>query len=101
MQFYGMITIAILGAVTYVVTAYTIEAIAERVNYGKEVRVNRRLAGHIVTCRFNGSKRYFYVDSHSIIQTGEYFFTKDDARQACINKYLEQRPKSTSFARVA
>lgn len=74
--------------------------ISDRLNYGKEVHCDRRLIGHTVSCRFNGEKKYFFVDRYATIYTQEAFSDRKSAAQACINKYQEGRPKHSVFARV-
>lgn len=91
----------VLGAVLLKFASEVQVVISNRLNYGKEVHYDRRLAGHIVTCRFNGSKKYYFVDRYSNIQTDEYFLSKKDAQRACENKFVAERPKSTTFSRVA
>ena len=91
----------LLGALLLKLVSELTVVISNRLNNGKEVHVDRRLAGHIVTCRFNGSKKYFFVDRYANIHTNEYFFSKEDAQRACVNKFIAERPKSTTFPRVA
>jgi len=97
----NLLTGIMLGITLTFVGAYVVRELDQRLNHGKRVLVNRREAGYVVTCRFNGSKKWYYVDTHGIIST-EYYLSKKAAVRACTDHYIESRPtKQTTFSRVA
>lgn len=89
----------ILGAVGYIAYQQVHMTIRQRVNYGKRVYVNRRHAGYVVSCRFNGSKKYFFVNEFYELDTKQYS-DKRDAYKACQDAFLKDRPKQIQFARA-
>jgi hypothetical protein len=90
----------LFGVVLTFVGAYLENAITHRVNYGKKVVSGRHHAGYIISCRYNGSKKYYFVDEMGDISK-EFFYNKENAIEACRETHNKSRPKSTSFARVA
>ena len=89
----------VLGVLLTFLTIGIQQSISFRMNYGKKVFVGRRQAGHVVTCRFNGSKKYFYVDEHLDLSK-DHYFTRDEAIEACREAFSKDRPKQYTFARV-
>lgn len=87
-----------LGMLLVVFLQNALLAISERLNYGKEVFCERRRAGYVVSCRFNGSKKWFFVDELGLINE-EYFITKKEAIKACEDAFMKNRPKRTTFPR--
>lgn len=75
-------------------------AIRQRRNYGKKLHSGRRPCGHLVSMRYNGSKKYFFVDEDYILCTQPYL-NKKDAIEACQEKFASGRPKQTIFTRVS
>ena len=96
----NLLTGILIGINLTFVGGYVIQAISHRMNHGKRVIAGRREAGYVVPCRFNGSKKWFYVDEHFNIST-EYFYNKKTAVEACVQAYTKSRPKQTTFSRVA
>ena len=94
------ILLILIGALLVVIYQYVHAEINNRLNYGKKVFVNRRAAGYVVSCRFNGSKKYFYIDEHCE-RSQDHYYDKKEAIQACREAYSKNRPKQTTIARVA
>lgn len=103
------VTCVALGMLLVVFLQNALLAISERLNNGKKIYCDRRHAGYLISCRFNGSKRYFFVDHlGNINRDGNVFdggffpyFEKKEAIEACQEAYRKTRPKSTTFARIA
>jgi len=89
-----------LGAFCVVAYAHLKQATSNRLNFGKKVTSGHRHAGYIVSCRFNGNKKFFYVNEYGDLSR-EYWYDKKDAVEACREEFGKDRPKSTLFARSA
>jgi len=74
--------------------------VRERRNYGKKLFSGRRLCGRLVSMRYNGSKKYFFVDEDYILHPQPYE-DKKEAIEACQEKFATGRPKQTIFSRVS
>lgn len=72
----------------------------ERRNFGKKLFVNRRQCGRLVSMRYSGSKKYFFVDEDYILNPQPYE-DKKEAIDACQQKFMSNRPKQSVFARIA
>lgn len=95
-----LLTGILFGIALTFLGAYTKETVSHRMNHGKKVLSGRREAGYVVSCRWNGSKKWFYIDEFGDMSK-EYFYNKKDAIEACREAYSKNRPKQTTFARVA
>lgn len=95
-----LLTGILLGITLTFVGAYVVQAVSHRINHGKKVIAGRREAGYVVPCRFNGSKKWYYVNEHGLI-SADYFYHKKTAVEACIEEYTKHRPKQTIVSRVA
>jgi hypothetical protein len=95
-----LLTGILFGITLTFVGAYLQREVSHRLNYGKKVIANRRHAGYVVTCRFNGSKKYYFVDNNMNLST-DYFYNKKDAIQACRETRNKKSPKQATFTRVA
>ena len=105
----GIIMIGIaLGITSVFAYGYTSEAIKTRLNYGQKVRFENEVIGHVVVCRYNGVKKYFFTTKSYGPLNPTSFFERKDAISACRKAHLDEmlkqqaeRPKQTSIARVA
>ena len=58
----GIIMIGMaLGISSVFAYAYAKQAISERLNNGQKVRFEGEVIGHVVVCRYNGVKKYFFT----------------------------------------
>lgn len=94
------ILLILIGALLVVLYQYLHVEISHRLNYGKKVFVNRRAAGYVVSCRFNGSKKWFYVDELGD-RSKNHYFTREEAIEACQYDFSKDRPKQSVFARAS
>ena len=90
----------VLGVLLTFLTIALQQSISFRMNNGKKVFAGRRHAGYVVTCRFNGSKKYFYIDEHCE-RSQDHYFTRNEAIEACREAFAKNRPKQSVFPRVA
>lgn len=90
----------VLGVLLTFLTVAIQQSISFRMNHGKKVFAGRRHAGYVVTCRFNGSKKYFYIDEYLELSK-DHYFTRNEAIEACREAFAKDRPKQSVFARVA
>lgn len=95
-----LLTGILFGVALTFLGAYLYQEISHRINHGKKVIAGRREAGYVVSCRFNGSKKYFYIDEHCE-RSQNHYYDKKEAIQACREAYSKNRPKQTKIARVA
>jgi hypothetical protein len=89
-----------LGALGFIAYQYIHQAVHNRLNYGKKVWVDRRRAGFVVSCRFNGYKKYFYVNEDYELVTKDEFSNKKNAYEACQEAFRASRPKQSVYGRV-
>lgn len=94
------ILLILIGALLMVVYQQGFYVISHRMNHGKKVFVNRRPAGYVVSCRFNGSKKYFYIDEH-MDRSKDHYFTREEAIEACQNAFSKDRPKQSIYMRAS
>jgi hypothetical protein len=94
-----------LGIVTMPAIGFISSKIQRRLNYGAPVRFNQKKIGHVVVCRYDGVKRFFYTNEMGELIRERAFFTSEDAENACKEAHLDylrmSRPKQTTFARTA
>lgn len=95
-----LLTGILFGVALTFLGAYLYQEISHRINHGKKVIAGRREAGYVVSCRFNGSKKYFYIDER-YERSQDHYYDKKEAIQACREAYSKNRPKQTTIARVA
>ena len=76
------------------------QSVSFRMNYGKKVYSTRRHAGYVVVCRFNGSKKWFYIDEFAE-RSKDHYFTREEAIDACLEAFNKNRPKQMVFARAS
>ena len=96
----------ILGILVLVATNYLSQVIKLRVNSGQKIMFDSKEIGRIVVCRYNGVKKYFYVDHElNLVNCG--FYERKDALRACRKAYIEtmtanngSRPRSLTFPRA-
>ena len=96
----------ILGIAVLVATNYLSQIIKLRVNSGEKIMFDKKEIGRIVVCRYNGVKKYFYVD-HEMNFVNSSFYDRNDVTRACRKAYIEKmtvdnnsRPRSLSFPRA-
>jgi hypothetical protein len=99
MQIVWTCAVFLLGFSAYTIQYHVKSAIRNHLLYGKKVMVGRKRAGHVVVIRYNGCKKYAYVDEMGNLSKIHYF-ERDEAIEACRNAFNETRPKQTSFARA-
>jgi hypothetical protein len=105
----GIIMIGIaLGITSVFAYGYTSQAITTRLNNGQKVRFENKVVGHVVVCRYNGVKKYFFTTKGLGPLNPTSFYEREDAISACRKAHLDQmlkeqaeRPKQTSISRVA
>lgn len=95
-----LLTGILLGIALTFLGAYLYQEISHRINHGKKVICNRREAGYVVSCRFNGSKKYFYINEHCE-RSQDHYYDKKEAIKACREAFAKNRPKQSVFTRVA
>ena len=96
----------ILGIAVLVATNYLSQIIKVRQNTGQKIIFDNKEIGRIVVCRYNGVKKYFYVDYElNLVNCG--FYERKDALRACRKAYIEtmapsngSRPRSLTFPRA-
>jgi len=96
----------ILGIAVLVATNYLSQIIKIRQNTGQKVIFDNKEIGRIVVCRYNGVKKYFYVD-HELNFVNSSFYERKDVIRACRKAYIEtmtvansSRPRSLTFPRA-
>ena len=96
----------ILGIAVLVATNYLSQVIKLRVNSGQKIMFDNKEIGRIVVCRYNGVKKYFYVD-HDLNFVNSSFYERKDVIRACRKAYIEtmtaandSRPRSLTFPRA-
>ena len=108
----GIIMIGMaLGITSVFAYAYAKQAISERLNNGQKVRFEGEVIGHVVVCRYNGVKKYFFTTKGYGPLNPTSFFEREDAISACRKAHLDEMlkqqaerpatPKQTSIPRVA
>ena len=108
----GIIMIGMaLGITSVFAYAYAKQAISERLNNGQKVRFEGEVIGHVVVCRYNGVKKYFFTTKSYGPLNPTSFFEREDAISACRKAHLDEMlkqqaerpatPKQTSIPRVA
>ena len=108
----GIIMIGMaLGISSVFAYAYAKQAISERLNNGQKVRFEGEVIGHVVVCRYNGVKKYFFTTKGYGPLNPTSFFEREDAISACRKAHLDEMlkqqaerpatPKQTSIPRVA
>lgn len=108
----GIIMIGMaLGISSVFAYAYAKQAISTRLNYGQKVRFEGEVIGHVVVCRYNGVKKYFFTTKSYGPLNPTSFFEREDAISACRKAHLDEMlkqqaerpatPKQTSIPRVA
>jgi len=96
----------ILGIAVLVATNYFSQVIKLRVNSGQKIIFDNKEIGRIVVCRYNGLKKFFYVDHElNLVNCG--FYERKDVIKACRKAYIEtmtvanaSRPRSLTFPRA-
>lgn len=95
-----------LGIATLYLANYIISMLNTRLNYGQKVRFEGKVVGHVVVCRYNGMKKYFYTTENLGSLNNVSFYERADAIKACRQEHLDHmlkqqasRPKQTSFPR--
>ena len=96
----------ILGILVLVATNYLSQIIKIRQNTGQKIIFDNKEIGRIVVCRYNGVKKYFYVD-HELNFVNSSFYERKDVIRACRKAYIEtmtvangSRPRSLTFPRA-
>lgn len=84
----NMIIIFLLGMLAFPALIKAQLAIRHRMNTGKAVLVNRKVAGYVVVVRYNGVKRYASVVDLEMGSRAHY--SKDDAKQEVIDRFTGQ-----------
>ena len=108
----GIIMIGMaLGITSVFAYAYAKQTISERLNNGQKVRFEGEVIGHVVVCRYNGVKKYFFTTKSYGPLNPTSFFEREDAISACRKAHLDEMlkqqaerpatPKQTSIPRVA
>lgn len=77
-----------LGFFSYTMYWRIRTAITTRMNYGRPIKLNGEKIGSIVTVRYNGSRRYVFVDYHGTLNTHERFWDADTATEALKKAYV-------------
>lgn len=91
--------------------AYTLywrgrQAITKRMNYGQPIKLNGEKIGSIISIRYNGSKRYVFVDYNQMLDARERFWDVNSATEAVKKAYVaiiqkeEATQKSNSLSRT-
>lgn len=62
--------------------------ISTRINYGRPIKLNGEKIGRIVTMRFNGSKRYVFVDYDGTLRCDKQFWNAEQATEAVKKAYI-------------
>lgn len=95
-----------LGFISLLTYGFIGNAVTSRLNNGQKVHFDGKLAGYIVVCRYNGMKKFFFVDNEGELNHTSHY-ERSAARKACRQNYLDNmvkiqnaRPKHTSFARA-
>jgi hypothetical protein len=99
MQIVWTCAVFLLGFSAYSIQYQIRSAVRNHLLYGKKVMVGRKCAGHLVVLRYNGWKKYAYVNDMGDLSKFHYL-DRDEAIEACRNAFNETRPKQTSFARA-
>lgn len=94
------ILLILIGAISVVVYQSSAMLVRQRLNYGKKVYVNRRKAGNLISCRYNGVKYYFYINEY-YEPSQQHYMDKELAIEACKEEYCRMRPKQTLFAKAS
>lgn len=94
------ILLILIGALSVVVYQTSAMLVRQRLNYGKKIYVNRRKAGNLISCRYNGVKYYFYINEN-YEPSKTHYHSKKDAIEACQEEFRSNRPKQTIFTKVA
>ena len=73
--------------------AYTLywrgrQAITKRMNYGQPIKLNGEKIGSIISIRYNGSKRYVFVDYNGMLNAHERFWDANSATEAVKKAYV-------------
>lgn len=96
----------ILGIAVLVATNYLSQIIKLRQNTGQKVMFDGKVVGHVVVCRYNGLKKFFYVNNDMELVSNS-FYERRDAIKGCRKAYIEtmtvansSRPHSLSFPRA-
>lgn len=63
-------------------------AITTRMNYGQPIKLNGEKIGSIISIRYNGSKRYVFVDYNGMLNAHERFWDADTATEALKKAYV-------------
>jgi hypothetical protein len=96
----NIILAIVLGISLTIIYQYCSMAARERLNHGKKIYVNRRKAGNLIPCRYNGVKYYFYINEN-YEPSKTHYHSKKDAIEACQEEFRSNRPKQTIFTKVA
>jgi len=94
------ILLILIGAISVVVYQTSAMLVRQRLNYGKKIYVNRRKAGNLISCRYNGVKYYFYINEY-YEPSKVHYANKQDAIEACQEEFSSSRPKQTLFAKAS
>lgn len=103
----GIIMIGMALGISSIFTyGYINQAIKTRLNTGQKIIFDNKEIGRIVICRYNGVKKYFYVD-HELNFVNSSFYERKDVIKACRKAYIEtmtvannSRPRSLTFPRA-
>ena len=103
----GIIMIGMALGISSIFTyGYISQAIKTRLNNGQKVHFDGKIAGYIVVCRYNGNKKYFFVDEDMNLNTTSHY-ERSTARKACRQQFIDKitavnnsRPRSMSFPRA-
>lgn len=91
-----------LGFFSYICYWHTATNIKHRINSGMPVKMHGEIIGRVVVIRYNGSKKYGYVDHHHQLNSTTYW-TKDEATDAICRDYVNytatQNAKQITFPR--
>lgn len=93
-----------IGAMVLPTLSFFVSRVQRRMNYGTPVHFDGQEIGHVVVCRWDGTKRYFYVNHMGDLVRERGYYHYEEAEDACRKAHVEQltlpRPKQTSFARA-
>ena len=80
--------------------AYLYQAARYRLTHGKKILVAKQEVGYVISCRYNGSKHWFFIDECGQ-KSQDHFDKKQNATRACKKDFLSRRHKQTTIARIA
>jgi len=62
--------------------------VSQRINHGKPVLLDGEKIGSVISLRYDGSKRYIFMDYDYCLNTDNRYYTADDATMAVKQAYV-------------